>query len=56
VCQNIIAVAKPTIIATDDNLITVEYFSSPILFATGNHFSAHSSSTTKASPRFALIH
>jgi hypothetical protein len=37
VCQNIIAVAKPTIVATDHNLITVELFLSLILFATGVH-------------------
>jgi hypothetical protein len=29
---------KPTIVATDHNLITVEFFSSLILFATGIHF------------------
>jgi hypothetical protein len=29
---------KPTIVATDHNLVTVEFFSSLILFATGVHF------------------
>jgi hypothetical protein len=37
------------------NLVTVELFSSPILFATGFHFCLFFS-TTKATPRFALIH
>jgi hypothetical protein len=38
------------------NLVTVKLFSSPILFATGKFTFHPFFSTTKATPRFALIH